>query len=115
CSHGEHGSGTLRQRDGSLVLQTATVYVALWVLVTLVGIECLLMGRRVFTDDEWEAGDWWALDRWIGAWGVLFTFLFPITRGPRKRESERVNAVLVMVFGLAWVVAGLTLLVHELR
>ena len=34
-----------------------------WMLVAIVGLLCLVMGRRVFIDEDWEDGEWWALRR----------------------------------------------------
>jgi hypothetical protein len=91
------------------------VLAALWFLVAGIGIEAVAMAWRVFRDDDWEVGDWWALENWIALRGLLFTFLFPITRTPHTRTAERANAVIVAGFGVIWAVIGLLLLTHELH
>jgi len=89
------------------------VFALVWLAVAAVGAMCCTMALRVFIDDEWEAGDWWAFDSWLLLRGVLFTFLFPVTRAAHTRRAERVNAALVMVWGALLLAGGAALAWYE--
>jgi hypothetical protein len=89
------------------------MFAIVWVLVALFGGMLVAMGRRVYIDEEWEAGDWWAFDSHTLGRGMLFMFMFPITRTPHTREAERRNALYVMAWGAFLLLLGIALALYE--
>ncbi len=91
----------------------SAVYALGWAIVALFGALCVVMARRVFVDDDWETGEWWALSAWYGGRGMIFAFLFPVARTEHTRRSERWNAAIVFVWGLALCAGGIFMTVYE--
>lgn len=92
------------------------MFVVLWLAVTAFGLAVIAMGRRVYSDPDWEAGDWWAFDSWLMLRGLVFAVLFPTARDRRAtRRAERCNATLVVLWGVLLVAVGVALLWYEVR
>jgi hypothetical protein len=89
------------------------LYALGWAIVALIGALFFFIGRRVFADDDWESGDWWALSAWYGGRGMVFAFLFPVARADHTRRSERWNAFIVMLWGVALFGGGAFMTVYE--
>ena len=89
------------------------LYALGWAVVALIGALFFMMGRRVFVDDDWEMGDWWALSAWYGGRGMIFAFLFPIARSDHTRRSERWNAFFVILWGIVLFGGGAFMTVYE--
>lgn len=78
----------------------------IWAAIGALGLVAFVMGRRVWTDPDWEDGDWWALSSLIVARGAIFGFLFPVVHTEHTRHEERVNAAWVMGWsGLVMIVS----------
>jgi hypothetical protein len=89
------------------------LYALGWALVAVFGGLCVIMGRRVFVDADWETGEWWALSAWYGGRGMIFAFLFPVARTEHTRRGERWNAAIVVLWGLLLFAGGLFMTVYE--
>ncbi len=89
------------------------LYALGWAVVALFGAVFFVIGRRVFIDDDWETGEWWALSSWLGGRGMIFAFLFPVARTEHTRRGERWNAFLVMTWGVVLLAGGIFMTVYE--
>jgi hypothetical protein len=84
-----------------------------WLILAVFGVFCLLAGRRVLIDPDWESGDWWVLSSWVALRGAVFGFLFPVVRTEHTRAQERTNALWIILWGLVLVAIGLMMVMYE--
>jgi len=89
------------------------VFALVWLAVAVVGIAAITMALRIYRDEDWETGDWWAFTSYFALRGLVFMFLFPTIRSPHTRHAERVNAVVVMIWGAVLVALGVGLVWYE--
>jgi Gpi18-like mannosyltransferase len=89
------------------------VFSLVWAAIGALGLVAFSMGRRVWTDPDWESGDWWALSSLVLLRGAVFGFLFPVVHIDHTRRQERVNAAWVMAWSGFVIAVSLVMMLWE--